>query len=316
MARMTWLLLCGALGLLAGCRSLPDTQPFTDATGSLRSAIATTGTTVVAELKQTPLPGVAAQADKLEKAWATRNAAMSALVEYANSLQAIVDSGKKGAESVGKLLDAAGTLTDALKVTNPLAGEAGTLAADTIKYAYGLIAQARAAKSLEAALTEIQPAIDRLAQLLSADLQNCNDIITVASKAEHDALDFDSQREIAYRKQLLASRGLAMTSMAGELAADKKPADLTKGGDLDRLAELLAKNDTWNADYAQKQAAIAARGRAAHELIGTAAAAIPAWASAHAQMLRTVSTKRPPNVTELTDAVTHIRDLVDRYRKL
>lgn len=316
MARISCFLLCVALGWLSGCRTLPDTQAFTGATAGLRAAVAATGTTVVAELKQTPLPGVAAQASQLDKAWAARNDAMSAVVEYSNSLQAIVDSGKKGGESAKKLADAVGTLAGALKVANPVAGTAGELAADTFEFVYSQIAVARAAKSLEAALTAIQPAIDRMAQLIAADLRRCDEIMTLATRAERDALADANQSELAYRKQLLKSRGQAMASMASELESGTKPAELAKAEDLTRLTDLLAKNDAWYAGYEQKQAAIAARGRAAHELIGAASAAVPDWAAAHAQMLGVVSARRAPTVTELTDAVARVRELVDRYQKL
>ncbi|MDB6165858.1 MAG: hypothetical protein JWQ83_998, partial [Lacunisphaera sp.] len=265
MAHFRLFLVAGAVALLAGCQNLPDTQPFTDATVGLRSAVAATGTTVVAELKQTPLPKVAIQADNLEKAWVTRDTAMSALVAYASSLQAIVDSGKKGGESAKKLADAATTLTGSLAAANLLAGAGGTLLVDTFTYAHGQIAKARAAKSLEAALTEIQPAIERLATVLAADLKNSAEIVTLAIHAERDALAEDNQRELGYRKQLTATRGMLMSSVAADLQAGKKPAEISQADDLTRVSDLLAKSDAWNTDYEAKQAVIAARGRAAHE---------------------------------------------------
>lgn len=309
-------LFAGAIALFAGCQNLPDTQPFTDATVGLRSAVAATGTTVSAELRQTPLPKVAAQADNFEKAWVARDAAMSALVAYANSLQAIVDSGKTGGESAGKLADAATTLAGTLGAANLLAGAGGTLLVDTFTYAYGQIAKARAAKSLEAALVELQPAIERLATLLAADLKSSDEIITLAIRAERDALAEDNQREFNYRKQLTATRGMLMSSVTADLQAGTKPADLTQAGDLSRLSDLLAKSDAWNTAYEAKQAAIAARARVAHELIAAAAHALPDWAAAHAKMLAAVSAQRPPSVAELTEVATHLRELVDRYRKL
>src|SRR5215207_2436930 len=93
------LFLSAAIALLAGCTTLPDTQPFTDATVGLRRAVAASGSAVVSGLKTAPLPAVSAQGKKLEEAWAVRNKAMSALVAYASSLQAIADAGQEGAES-------------------------------------------------------------------------------------------------------------------------------------------------------------------------------------------------------------------------
>jgi hypothetical protein len=109
---------------------------------------------------------------------------------------------------------------------------------------------------------------------------------------------------------------MLMSSIAADLQAGKKPADLTQADDLTRIADLLAKSEAWNTGYEAKQAAIAARGRAAHELIAAAAHALPDWAAAHAKMLAAVSAQHPPSVGELTDVATHLRDLIDRYRKL
>jgi hypothetical protein len=302
--------------LLAGCASLPDTQPFSDATASLRRAVAASGTAVVSELKTAPLPAVNAQARKLEDAWSARNKAMSALVDYANSLQAIALAGGKGAESAKNLADAANTLAKSLDAASLGASAAAGVAVDTFTFAYGQIAKARAARSLELSLSEIQPAIDRIAALFAVDLTALDETVTIATRAERDALADANQGELGYRRQLLATQRELMGSIRTELGENKKPSTLTNAGELERITQLLAQSDPWSAGYESEQAAIAGRGRLAHEMIGATQAAFADWATAHARLLATVRTKRVPSVDELLEATARINDLVERYRNL
>ena len=100
------LLLPALLLFLSGCANLPDTRPFTEATGSLRSAVASGGSATVAELVRIDTPGASAAAANLASAWAERDRTFSALTTYAGSLEAIVDSGRSGAAAVNDLADA------------------------------------------------------------------------------------------------------------------------------------------------------------------------------------------------------------------
>ncbi|MBI2516551.1 MAG: hypothetical protein HYV95_06505 [Opitutae bacterium] len=316
MARLTSVPFLAAALLLAGCPSLPDTQPFTDATVGLRSAVAASGTAVVAELKRNPVDGMAAQGASLEKAWQVRTKAMSALVDYANSLQAIADSGRKGEESAQKLADAATTLVQTLGAANLAASAGASLAIDTFKFANGQIARARAAKSLEAALAEMQPAIERIAELFAADLTDLDTLVQTTIDAQRDRLERDNQSEINYRRRLLAARRSLMAKAASQLDEQVKPTALAGSDDLKRADELLAANEAWHTAYAAQQAAIAERGRLAAEMLGAAQAAFADWTAAHARLLAAVRAKRLPSMAELTAAAKRIQELVDRYRKL
>lgn len=302
--------------LLAGCGSLPDTQPFTDATANLRSAVASSGTAVVTELKRSPIGGMNAQAGSLEKAWQVRTRVMSSLVDYAASVAAIADAGKKGEESVKKLTDAATTLVQTLGAAN-LAASAGTsLAIDAIQFAHGQIARARALRSLEPALAEIQPAIQRLAELMAADFADLDAIVQVALDAQHDRLEADNQNEIGYRKSLLAARRSLMGKASNQLGSGTSPAAISVGDELKRADEMLAANDAWHVAYSAKQDQVAQRRRAASDLIGAAQVALADWAAAHNKLLGAVRAKRTLDVAELTASAKRIHELIDRYRKL
>lgn len=315
LSRATWLSVATFI-FMAGCSTLPNTQPFADATAGLGGAVASSGSVMVAEIKSTPFPQAAAQGAKLEEAWAARNRAMSALMEYADSVQAITSAGKQGEESAKKLATAVDGLAQSLGAASLGASAAGSLAVDTFSYAYGQIAKARAAHSLEESLAVVQPAIERIAVLFAADLKAADETVTLAIRAQRDALADANQSELAYRRQLIATQNQIMGSIRGELADNKMPTELSRVDELNRITAMLAQNDTWFAGYQRDQNAISDRGRAAHELIAATASGFTSWAAAHAGLLAAVRTKHPPSATELLAAAGRINDLVERYRKL
>lgn len=316
MVRPSRAILLAATLLLAGCPSLPDTKPFSDATTSLRSAVVSSGTAVVSELKRNPIEGMAAHGVTLEREWKVRAQLMSALADYAHSITAIADAGNKGAESAQKLADAATGLAQTLGAANLAASAGTTLAIDTFKFLNEQIARARAAKSLEAALAEMQPAIARIAELLAADLTALDEAMHIAIVAQQDKLASDNQAELSYRKRLVAVRQSLMGKAANELADETSPTKITIADELKRTDELLALAESWRAGYDAQQAAIAERGRLGTEMIGTTRDALGDWASAHAKLLGALRTKQTPNVSDLVDAAKRIQDLVARYRQL
>jgi hypothetical protein len=270
----------------------------------------------VAELKAAPLAPIREKSAQLEEAWAVRITTMNALVDYANSVQAIVEAGKKGEDSARKLADAANGLTQSLSVVSPGASAAGGVAVDTLTFAYDQIAKARAAKNLESALVELQPAIDRIAVLLGNDLRNLDELVQIAVRAERDALADANQSELAYRHQLIATQHQLMGSIRAELGEDKKPSELTRVDELNRISQMLAQNESWNAGYERNQAIIIERGRIVREIIAETRFGFSDWASAHAGLLKAVRTKHATSAAELLSTVDRIHGLVERYRQL
>jgi len=304
------------LSVLAGCATLPDVKPFTDATVSLRSAVASGGAATVAELGRVDNPGVKAEADKLAKAWEERDKLFAALIAYASSLQAIVDSGSAGAESAKALADAVTKLASAANIVQPGAGPAVDVASQTAVFVYEQIAKIRAAVSLEAALTEAQPAIERIAQAMSKDMKALDDLVRLASKAQTDAIRIENQARLSYRASLIQSREVLMKRMGNALDQNQKPTQLADADELKRADELLQAADAWYQPLDAQLKEIANREKVARQLIAETQVALQDWAVAHGQVLSAVRTRRPPSVAELTDAAQRIRDLVQKYRNL
>lgn len=307
---------CLALLFCSACATLPETKPFSDATVALRGAVQSSGAAVVSELKMTQLPNATEQAATLESAWKERNKAMSALVEYAASLEAITVAGEGGAGAAKKVFDAAEGLVSALGATSFGAGAGVQLVRDTFVFANEQIAKARAARSLEASLAALQPAIDRVAQLFATDLTALHQLAILSLRAERDALQSANEREIAYRNQLLVTRRTLMPSIQSELGEKKSPLALSAAKELEQVDALLAHTETWFNGYKQEEAAIQSRERLARELIATTRSAFEDWAAAHERMLAAVRTKRIPSAAEVIDAAAQIKALVERYRSL
>jgi hypothetical protein len=302
--------------LFSGCANLPDTQPFTDATINLRSAVASSGGAVVGELERTELPGVKEQARNLEAAWNERNKLLTALVEYANSVQAIVDSGRSGAESATALAASVGRLAQVANIVQPGAGEAGALITETAAFVYGHIAKARAAASLEKALTEVQPALERIALAMAGQMQSLDDLVRTAGKAQRDELRIANQANLAYRNSLAAAHERLMNQLRSELDAGKKPSELAQTEELRRLEDLLAATDSWFGPLQEQISTIGERERLSRQLITETRSAFADWGAAHARMLTALRTRRVPSATELVEAAERIRELVERFKKL
>jgi hypothetical protein len=316
-ARRRAILLVPAVVLvLSGCANLPDTQPFTDATINLRSAVASSGAAVVGELERTEIAGVKEQAKNLEAAWNERNKLLTALVEYASSIQAIVDSGKSGAESVNALAASVSKLAQVANIVQPGAGAAGELITETAAFVYGHIAKARAAASLEKALTEVQPAIERIALTMAGQMQLLDDLVRTACKAQRDELRITNQAKLGYRNSLVASHESLVNKLRAELESGKKPSELTQTEELGRLNDLLTGTDSWFVPLQEQLNVIAQRECLSRQLITETRSAFADWGAAHARMLTAVRTRRIPSTVELIQAADRIRELVDRFKNL
>ncbi len=302
--------------LLAGCASLPDVQPFTDATVSLRSAVASSGAAVVGELQRVEIPGVKANANALETAWVERNKLFTSLVDYANSLQGIVDAGKAGAESAGALAGSVKKLAAAAGIVQPGAGEAAAVVTETAQFVYEQIAKARAAASLEKALAELQPAIQRIAEKVASDLKDLDEIIRAASKAQTSALQISYQRETEYRDQLLESRKTIHAQLQQALKAGQSPSTLNDAAELKKLDELLASAEKACDPLNTQLSIVNERERLGRQLITEIRSGLADWAAAHSRMLTAVRTKRVPSAAELAQAAERIKKLVEKFEKL
>jgi hypothetical protein len=311
--------LIGATLLHAGCRTLPDTQPFTDATISLRAAVSTGGKSTVSELRR--LKFADTEKDRMlrekvrdfETQWKARDNLMKAMSDYATSLQEIASAGKQGEESVRKLTGATQVFLGAVGAAG-LTGPAAVLVGDVVNYGGGMVLRAQAAKSLEASLADLQPVIDRVAELLVADAADLKEIATACFDQQVYMLDERDATELAVWSSLQDQKDAVLKSLRPKLEAGNFTSDA--GARLAQLEELEAGLRPWRTGYENERRGIRERHRLTDAMLEEVQTAFPTWAATHGKLLTAVRTKRIPSTTELTDAARRIHELVDRYRKL
>ena len=309
------LLLPAMLAVLTGCASLPDMSPYRDATLQLRSAVVAGGNAVQAGLEsaaashETGDPTakrIREKSDQFNDAWRARIEGADALLAYTEAVTDIARSGTQGDASARSLADALTGLATGVGVVLPPAGTVATVT-DVAAFVYGHIAAARAARSLDQALQSAQPAVDRLATVLSQDLQASLDILHAARRLQATALALTFNEETAYLKALARERK-GLYGKSPLTTADEKR--------LRQIGELFEATRAWREPMEQAQAELDAQYRLRVQLIHATQAAVAEWAAAHRSLAAAVREKRGVNVEALVQATLEAKELVRRLGAL
>jgi len=291
--------------VLVSCKSLPDVGPFVDATYQLKSAVSESGQTVASELRYINDIG-AKWSDQLEKDWKARNRAFTAMAAYADSLQAIIASGQGGNQAAGELADSVKGLAEAAGITLPGSPAAIAVATDSIKLIVENINKARAAKSLEDAMVKANPAVEQTIRLISADLQDLDELFLIANKMVEKKFRADYNERFGYRKGL-------------EDFIQKTQVDAISAEDLNKLIkvnELLKGTYGWYGEYQKGLEDIRQRLRLGRALIKTADASLSQWVNAHIRVATALQNRQPVNVRSLVEATIQIHELIRKVREL
>lgn len=319
MMRSIWtvpkLLLPALLALLTGCATLPDMTPYRDATLQLRSAVVAGGSAVQSGLESAAASyevgdptakQIKEVSDRFNTEWRARIEGADALLAYTEAVTDIVRSGTEGAASARSLADALAGLATGVGIVLPPAGTVATVT-DIAAFVYGHITVARAAKSLDQALQSAQPVVDRVATLLSQDLQASQDILHAARRLQATALALKYNEETAYLKTLAGERKTIYGK--GTLT----PADEKRLRQIDALFDATRE---WREPMEQAQAEMDAEYRLRIQLIHATQAAVAEWATAHRSLAAAVREKRTVNVEALVQATLEAKELVRRLRAL
>ncbi len=313
--RMGRLLLPAVLAVLTGCAALPDMNPYRDATLQLRSAVVAGGNAVEAGLESAAASYEAGdsvatqirdQAARFNDAWRARVEGADALLAYTEAITDLARSGTQGEDAARALAEALGGLASGVGVVLPPTGTAAAVT-DVAAFVYGHIAAARAARSLDEALHSAQPAVDRLASLLSQDLKASLDILRTARRLQATALALKFNEETAYLRMLERERK-AIYGMAAQTPEDEQR--------LLQIDELLEATRAWREPMERAQAEMDAEYRLRIQLIHATQAAVAEWATAHRGLAAAVRDNRSVNVESLVQATQEARELVGRLRAL
>ena len=296
---------------LASACVLPDVTPFVAATGDVQIAVKEAGSTATEELKlldEKTAEDFSTELAQFAASWVLRDKAMTAMVVYADSLAAIVNAGNNGAEAVGKVIDSVTSFATAIGHPLPVGEVAFGVASDAIKLVASVIAKAKALNDLDEALMELQPVVDKLAELLQQDLKAADAIVKSAyavQEVEIEALkDYNifAAKVDEYRAVLAALD----TKTANQ-------ADLAKAADiavlLQRGEELLARRDA-------ELAAIKKRGKLSSLLLRKTNLAITVWASAHRQLGAAVRENKTVDMRSVFAIGLEVREILRRINEL
>ncbi len=294
---------------LGGCTSLPDVGPFVEATTEVRSAVVLAGNTVVDELRRMEDEDSSEQKRwrTLEEQWSTRVQSLDAVVDFSESLQAIVSASQQGAQSVEALADSATQLASAAGLAVPGTVAAAT-AVDVAKRVYREIAVVRAAKSLEEALDRSRRPVEEIALHVGKDIEDLKDILQAASDKISGDLEIEHQVGIEFRRKLIDRRNaLYAIGIDGLTAAQKS--------ELMEVDALIASTDEWHGPMREQLRAATARLLAGEGLIDAAGTAVKQWGLAYNNLVFAVNARRPVSTQSLAAAAADIHDLIQRIRE-
>lgn len=163
----------------AGCASLPDVKPFSDATAALATAARADYHDVandVASIQPVPLPGESSDAfdlraksikDSKETFAATSqrlDGLFDSMIAYSEKLTSLVAAGKTGPEAVQSLLNSAKGFAQLAGIAVPGASAAATAVTSALEKIADQFTQIQAARSLKEAIAAAQPAVDLVAK--------------------------------------------------------------------------------------------------------------------------------------------------------
>ena len=306
--RTLWALALISLSGLAGCTTLPDVGPFAEATAELRSAVTVAGSTVESELRSMHDGG--GFADAFSRQWATRVTAVTGMSEYADSLAGVVAAANGARANVGAVAENVKTLASTAGIALPASG-AVDLVTEAGQFIYGQYALARAATTLEQALEAAQPAVERIAVLIAADLRTTLEILIAANTDLDQSLRTDpkTSARLGFRGLLVAERDAIYARSAGPPAAR----DATRLTELDRL---IATTGEWYDPLQAERARIRARRVEGERLVSAAITGVNEWAMAHRGLVAAIKDRRPYSARSLAEAATELRSIIARMKEL
>jgi len=313
--------------MLGGCTALPDTRGFTVATIQLKEAMGTTGEAVKMEVASARSASAIALDDasikQLDAAWSATMTSLDAMVAYAQSIEQIVDSGNRGAESARKVADSVKRLLDTVKIdaTTGAAAEVAGLAADTGAFVYGEYAKHVAAQSLEESLVKFGPSMVQISALIEAQVADARRLFAKQIEAQVQHLrsgalygDWIKRNDELGKKQKDVTLELFALISAGPARHPAKINELkAQLSQLDIVHRQIAPHIT---EYNEKLKAIRQREKAGLSILGAAENALATWGATQRQLAMAVKERKPVNVDSLIAAVAEVRTLTQRWREL
>ncbi|HWT38071.1 MAG TPA: hypothetical protein VN289_17410 [Paraburkholderia sp.] len=291
---------CAVASLLTACGALPDASGFAAAGAQLHSAVIVTGDVLVDELQRAELGD---ESRDMEKLWKVPDACTLAMKNYGDAIASIVQVSRDSGAAAEQVAQAGATFANSIGAVLPpvlASAEAARLAGTVVQQ----IQNERAARSLEAALSDMQPTVDLVAGLLDKQLHDADDILLDASGLIYTGIVQNYQQEISYSKTLTDARRTLYTRAIST--------DTTRQlDDISRREQSIAPSLK---QYAQEKTANEQRWKTQHELLIAARQAVQEWAGAHRQLLIAVQNRSAVDPRALNESIVELRALLRKAR--
>ena len=303
----------------SACASLPDTTGYTAATSELRIAVAAAGDAVhdemveAAETVQTAevRESLRRDAATLETSWARTDAAASAMVDYAQSIEAITAAGNAAGDDVRQVANSLGQLASAAGIANPLIGQTGSLIVTGAAEIWQNIQNAQRADDLEETLEAASPAIEGIGENLSSQMRELERLYRAV---------MDGREILLQRYGNIPGSYAERTRLHQDKVAEYATA--VSAGDEDREAALRREIVMLEAQrepmqklfeqYEQERLQLIDRRSKGLETIGATTAALNSWREAHTRLVAAVRERRPISIQSLITSVERLRAVAAR----
>jgi hypothetical protein len=317
---------------LVGCATIPDLSGYTAATDQLRQSVKSAGESVTTEIElvslvfkesggdATTISQLTDAKDKFQKQWEERNKAMTAIVGYASSLEAIASAGKDGKESAKALGDSIEGLLSTLGIVP--GAQLANVANETIQIIYAEVAKVKAQESLEKSLQATGPIMEQMVAIIEVDSAALKASFEIAIDAQILQLQRNNEpvRSGNERDALIKLRDKGNKELVNEL---KKTDQNNHANKIKELGEnisvidkrLSALNPEW-VSYTNDLKELHSRKRIGLALMQASSKALTAWKGTHVKLSDAVKNKRSPSIHEVIAAANDIQQLVKKWGEL
>jgi hypothetical protein len=295
MANLVLTLVC--IVLLASCAT-HDLTSFAEASKALSTSVNTGGDLAIKPLARMPLwaNGNLVQPDDpshpskaLEASWEGRRKAMEAVLVYSASLAAINEASAHRKENAAELVGSVKQLASAV----PSLGVGASAAGDLVVFGLGVYTEIKAWHDMRQAVQAADPAIQLVAKALKLDFTE------LSNEFESKQRDQIIQKVNALRPVVRVHQALQKQRDIQRTRVADAPSDTTLGAELARLDGLIAAVEVDLNKLQSEKGKIEAALAEGKEFFATTIKAIDAWASAHADLVKSFEQERPPNLALL-----------------
>lgn len=314
--------------ILGGCGTLPDLEPFAQSTYGLYCGITASYTNFRLQILSVD-PEMKDKLDEFEtEHWHKRVVALEALVEYADSLAGIAESGHSGKQNAQALSESLVPLFNMMQVSRFAGGEAFAIGSEL----YGAIAETAAVHSLSAAVNAADPVIREITDILAEDVDNLSEPIATSKYAALALLETPEVSDLLEVHQDLVNmyqsrtREIITHTKARPVVTADSANDTEKlykwrleqevlAGELDQITRMLEVSNEWYENYQIKVDRIETSIEYQLEVLMKLREGFWQLQKTHNGIARALKENRKPNVRLLIYTTLNINRLIEESKE-